>query len=62
MMSSEQFTENPFGSDFDPEELCQAVESGVSEDELKSRKGVGPRGADALPGILAAMQSARVGA
>lgn len=62
MMAGPSFGENFLGSDFDPEELCNAVESGANEEELKVRKEVGPRGPEELPGIMASIRSAPVGA
>ena len=50
------------GADFDPEELCAAVERGEDESMLKVRKNVGPRGAEDVPKILAQVQNAPVGA
>jgi catechol-2,3-dioxygenase len=43
-MQSELFRENPIGTDFDPEELVQMIQSGVKEDVIKRRVEVGPRG------------------
>lgn len=43
-MSGPLFAENPVGTDFDPEELCKQVQSGVPESELKKRIEIGPRG------------------
>lgn len=43
MMSSE-FAENPWGVDFDPEELVRRVKSGEDEAVIKKRPNIGPRG------------------
>ena len=50
------------GADFDPEELCAAVERGESDAELKIRKEVGPRGPADIPKIYASINAAPVGA
>lgn len=62
MMAGPNFNENPLGTDFDPEELCAAVERGEDEDKLKVRKEMGPRGPEAISGIMAKMMSGTVGA
>lgn len=43
-MKSTYFSENPIGTDFDPEETIRRLNDGVSEKELKVRIEVGPRG------------------
>lgn len=42
-MNSEAFVENPYGTDFDPDELLAKLREGVSETELKRRVEIGPR-------------------
>lgn len=41
---SKLFAENPIGTNFDPEEWIEKLESGVPESELKKRIEIGPRG------------------
>lgn len=48
-MKTTEFSENPIGADFDPEELIQKLENGVEENALKKRPNVGPRGVEAIP-------------
>lgn len=48
-MDSSEFAENPFGVDFDPEELARKLEEGVSEKELLKRPDIGPRGMETVP-------------
>lgn len=43
-MSSNLFSENPIGTDFDPEELVRKVQAGESPAALKKRIEIGPRG------------------
>ncbi|CAK7208019.1 hypothetical protein SEUCBS139899_010853 [Sporothrix eucalyptigena] len=43
-MMSPPFAENPIGTDFDPETLIAALRAGKTEDELKKRTEIGPRG------------------
>lgn len=62
MMESPEFAENALGADFDPEELCAAVERGDDETALKKRKNVGPRGPEEAPKVLAKVMEAKVGA
>ena len=62
MMAGPEFEENALGADFDPEELCAAVERGEDEEMLKRRKNVGPRGAEEAPKVLAKITEATVGA
>jgi len=50
-MMSHQFAENPFGTDFDPEDWIQKLEGGAEEKELKCRIEIGPRG---VPEVLLA--------
>ncbi|CAK7226794.1 hypothetical protein SCUCBS95973_006318 [Sporothrix curviconia] len=38
------FAENPIGTDVDPEALIAALRNGTTEDELKKRPEMGPRG------------------
>jgi hypothetical protein len=37
-MMSQEFAENPFGVDFDPEDLVRRVDSGVNEASIKKRE------------------------
>lgn len=62
MMEGPEFGENALGADFDPEELCAAVERGEDEAMLKKRKNVGPRGAEEAPEVFAKVHNATVGA
>ena len=48
-MMSKYYAENPFGVDFDPEELIERLEAGEDEKEIKKRPEIGPRGLDAIP-------------
>ncbi|KAF7548512.1 hypothetical protein G7Z17_g7010 [Cylindrodendrum hubeiense] len=43
-MSSEKFSENPIGTDFDVEDLIAAIRRGEDQNLLKKRKEIGPRG------------------
>ncbi|TPX06776.1 uncharacterized protein E0L32_002272 [Thyridium curvatum] len=43
-MRSENFAENPVGTDFDPEDFIARLEKGVPEKELHKRVEIGPRG------------------
>ena len=47
-MASQKFAENPYGVDFDPEELLARLVRGESEADLKKRPDIGPR---SLPAI-----------
>jgi catechol 2,3-dioxygenase-like lactoylglutathione lyase family enzyme len=42
-MTGPYFTENPIGTDFDPEELITALRNGEPETRLKKRREIGPR-------------------
>lgn len=42
-MNSKFFSENPIGTDFDPEEIITRLLNGESEAELKKRVEIGPR-------------------
>lgn len=42
-MNSKFFSENPIGTDFDPEEIITRLLNGESEAELKKRVKIGPR-------------------
>jgi catechol-2,3-dioxygenase len=48
-MATEEFRENPIGVDFDPEEMIKRLQSGESDESLKKRADIGPRG---LPDIM----------
>ena len=43
-MSSKEFAENPLGVDFDPEDFITRLTKGESEESLKKRVEIGPRG------------------
>lgn len=43
-MMGDKFSENPIGTDFDPEELIEALRNGGDERALKKRVEIGPRG------------------
>ena len=62
MMAGPQFEENALGADFDPEDLCAAVDRGEDDATLKIRNNVGPRGAEAIPDIMERLNAAPVGA
>ncbi|KAH6955739.1 Glyoxalase/Bleomycin resistance protein/Dihydroxybiphenyl dioxygenase [Ilyonectria sp. MPI-CAGE-AT-0026] len=47
-MRSKFFSENPIGTDFDPEDYITRLKNGATEAELKVRVEIGPRG---LPNI-----------
>ncbi|KAF5008753.1 hypothetical protein FDECE_4990 [Fusarium decemcellulare] len=49
-MTSEKFSENPIGTDFDPEELISAINQGTPENLLKERREIGPQG---MPNLAA---------
>lgn len=42
-MTSKYFTENPIGTDFEPDDLMKRIESGESEQSIKRRIEIGPR-------------------
>ncbi|CAJ2499688.1 Uu.00g025410.m01.CDS01 [Anthostomella pinea] len=48
-MSGGAFAENPFGVDFDPEDMIRRLQSGEPEVELKKRPNIGPRGIETFP-------------
>jgi catechol-2,3-dioxygenase len=50
-MMSKEFAENPIGTDFDPEELIQAIKRGEADHTLKKRREIGPRGLSDVPGL-----------
>lgn len=47
-MAGKHFAENPIGTDFDPVEFVERVESGESHDLIKKRVEMGPRGMPAI--------------
>jgi catechol-2,3-dioxygenase len=49
IMESKEFKENPIGVDFDPEEMIERLLKGESDESLKKRANVGPRG---LPDVM----------
>jgi catechol 2,3-dioxygenase-like lactoylglutathione lyase family enzyme len=46
---SPEFAENPIGVDFDPPELLRRLKAGESEESLKRRPRIGPRGLTDFP-------------
>lgn len=62
LYSTNQFSSLSIGTDFDPEELCAAVEKGEDDAKLKTRTEVGPRGPEDIPKIYASINAAPVGA
>lgn len=50
-MNSKAFAENPIGTDFDAEEMIQAIKSGKDESVLKKRVENGPRELPNLAGM-----------
>src|SRR5262249_9668315 len=48
-LMSEEFEENPYGVDFDPEEFAEKLKAGVPAKELKKRPRIGPRDLDTIP-------------
>ena len=61
-MTGPEFAKSPLGVDFDPEDLCRAVENGEDEQALKKRKDIGPRGTEEIPALLEKVRAAPVGA
>ncbi|ORY57831.1 putative ring-cleavage extradiol dioxygenase [Pseudomassariella vexata] len=47
-MTSTDFTENPIGVDFDPEELVKRLESGEDERDIKKKPNIGPRSIESV--------------
>ena len=43
-MMSKEFSENPIGTDFDPQDLMRRLESGEDESSIRKRIEIGPRG------------------
>jgi catechol 2,3-dioxygenase-like lactoylglutathione lyase family enzyme len=43
-MASKEFMENPIGVDFDPEEMIERLQRGESDESLRKRADIGPRG------------------
>ena len=43
-MMGQHFRENPIGTDIDPEDYITRLRNGESEDSLKPRVEIGPRG------------------
>lgn len=48
-LASEEFKANPFGVDFDPEELVRRLQSGESHASIKKRPASGSRSLDTVP-------------
>lgn len=49
-MRSREFSENPIGTDFDPEDYIRRLQAGESEEVLRKRVEVGPRGLPTFDG------------
>jgi hypothetical protein len=47
-MMGPEFAENPIGVDYDPEDLVRRLQAGESEESIKKRENIGPRGVPAL--------------
>ncbi|KAF7595304.1 hypothetical protein BBP40_006553 [Aspergillus hancockii] len=47
-MQAKEFRENPIGTDFDPEELIARLREGESEESIKRRRELGPRGFESV--------------
>jgi hypothetical protein len=60
-MAGPDYAENPLGVDFDPEELCAAVDRGEAEEKLKEYKGTGPRGLEEATELFERMRNAKTG-
>ncbi|KAI0895659.1 Glyoxalase/Bleomycin resistance protein/Dihydroxybiphenyl dioxygenase [Annulohypoxylon nitens] len=48
-MMGPELAENPFGVDFDPEDLVKRLKSGEPEADIKKRANIGPRGIEDVP-------------
>lgn len=48
-MTSQEFSENPIGVDFDPDEYIRKLKDGASAKDLMVRPNIGPRGLDTVP-------------
>ncbi|KAF2491722.1 hypothetical protein BU16DRAFT_594797 [Lophium mytilinum] len=48
-MAGPLFGGNPFGTDFDPEDLCSRLNAGESHESIMKRVENGPRGIETLP-------------
>lgn len=48
-MTGPELAENPFGVDFDPEDLVNRLKSGEPEADIKKRANIGPRGIEDVP-------------
>lgn len=48
-LQGDEFTNNPIGVDFDPDELCKDLNNGIPEATLKKRDYDGKRGIDSVP-------------
>ncbi|KAI1207042.1 Glyoxalase/Bleomycin resistance protein/Dihydroxybiphenyl dioxygenase [Annulohypoxylon truncatum] len=48
-MMGPELAENPFGVDFDPEDLVRRLKSGEPEVDIKKRPNIGPRSIDDVP-------------
>jgi hypothetical protein len=48
-MMGPEYSENPLGADFDPEDLLRRLDAGEPEKKLMKRPNVGPRGLDTVP-------------
>ena len=61
MMNGSMYAENVLGADFDPEDLCAAIERGESEEWLKMPKDVGPRDPNLVAAKLEQVRAAPTG-
>jgi hypothetical protein len=48
-MVGPEYSENPLGADFDPQDLLRRLDAGEPEKKLMERPNVGPRGLDTVP-------------
>jgi hypothetical protein len=48
-MMGPEYSENPIGTDFDPEDLLRRLDAGEPEKKLMERPNIGPRGLDTVP-------------
>lgn len=61
MMAGPLYAENVLGADFDPEELCAAIDRGEDELLLKAPKDVGPRDSNLVARKFEEVRAAPVG-
>ena len=51
-MTSADFSNNPIGVDFDPEDVIKKLEQGVSTEEILKRPNIGPRDLTDVPLVV----------